>query len=324
MRVNIWDADRGSVPANLALTNNFAATSAPTTAADTTLGYTVGSVWFDTVAKVSYSCVDATAGAAVWNLDGAPNLDPTEMGYLNGASPGAVVNSKSAIYSAAGLVARSSAAPAAAGTNQSTATAMTAELNAVTGADGAKGVALPVPVADIAIVVVNTDAAAALFVYPPTGAQINALGANAAMTIPGGQSRTFVGRSATLYYAAAVGPAQTAPTAKTVTAAITAAELLGGLITTTGVTAPSVHQLPTGTDIDAARPGLAVNSSFDFTLINTGTGASDDATITVNTGVTIVGNPTVGALTDATIISGSGTFRARKTATATYVVYRLS
>jgi len=118
--------------------------------------------------------------------------------------------------------------------------------------------------------------------------------------------------------------AQAAPAAKTVTAAITAAELAGQLITTTGATAPSIHQLPTGTLLAAQFPNIAVGDSFDFTVINTGTGASDDATITVNTGVTIVGNPTVGALTDATIISGSGTFRARYSAANTFVVYRIA
>lgn len=117
---------------------------------------------------------------------------------------------------------------------------------------------------------------------------------------------------------------QGTPTAKTVTAAISAAELLTKIITTTGVTAPSVHQLPTGALLAAAIPGIAVGDAFDFIVINTGTGASDDATITVNTGVTIVGNPTVGSLTDGTIISGSGTFRARYTAADTFVVYRLA
>lgn len=117
---------------------------------------------------------------------------------------------------------------------------------------------------------------------------------------------------------------QAAPAAKTVTAGITAAELVAGLITTTGATGPSVHQLPTGTEIDAELPSAEVDDSFDFCLLNTGTGASNDATITVNTDVTIVGNPTVGALTDATIISGSGLFRARKTADHVWVVYRLA
>lgn len=75
--------------------------------------------------------------------------------------------------------------------------------------------------------------------------------------------------------------------------------------------------------LEAALPAqFAVGDAFEWTLINTGTGASDDATITVNTDVTIVGNPTVGALTDATIIPGSGTFIVKKTAANTFVVYR--
>ncbi len=117
---------------------------------------------------------------------------------------------------------------------------------------------------------------------------------------------------------------QGAPVALTVTAGITAAALVGGLITTTGASAPSIHQLPTGTEIDTALPGIATGQSVDFSLINTGTGASDDATITVNTDVTIIGSPTVGALTDATIVSGSGRFRARRTGTHVYVVYRIA
>jgi len=117
---------------------------------------------------------------------------------------------------------------------------------------------------------------------------------------------------------------QGAPTAKTTTSAITAAELVTGIITTTGATAPSVHQLPTGTLLLAELPNFAAGDSFDFSIINTGTGASDDATITVNTDVTIVGSPTVGSLTDATIIAGSGRFRARYTGGVTWIVYRLS
>ncbi len=62
---------------------------------------------------------------------------------------------------------------------------------------------------------------------------------------------------------------QGAPTAKTVTSAITAAELLTGIITTTGATGPSIHQLPTGTLLAAEFPGIAVGDSFDWSLINT-------------------------------------------------------
>ncbi len=135
---------------------------------------------------------------------------------------------------------------------------------------------------------------------------------------------TFAGRAFFRATTPALTQTQGAPTAKTVTSAITAAELLTGIITTTGATAPSIHQLPTGTLLAAAITGVAAGDSFDFSVINTGTGASDDATITVNTDVTIVGSPTVGALTDATIISGSGRFRARYTGTNVWVVYRIA
>jgi hypothetical protein len=100
--------------------------------------------------------------------------------------------------------------------------------------------------------------------------------------------------------------------------------LLTGIITTTGATGPSVHQLPTGTALLAEVPYFTAGDSFDFFIINTGTGASDDATITVNTDVTIVGNPTTGALVDATQDVGSSHWRARYTTGVTWIVYRLA
>ncbi len=157
-----------------------------------------------------------------------------------------------------------------------------------------------------------------------TGGAASSTNGNGGDVVLTGGALAGTGKNGAVYHRGKLIRTQTVPAAKTVTAAITAAELVAGLITTTGVTAPSVHQLPTGALIDAELPGMAVDDAFDFHVINTGTGASDDATVTVNTGVTIVGSPTVGAITDATIISGSGNFRARKTATATYVIYRLA
>ena len=119
--------------------------------------------------------------------------------------------------------------------------------------------------------------------------------------------------------------AQGAPAAKTVTAAITAAEWAGQLITTTGATAPSIHQLPTGTLLAAQFPNIAAGHSFDFSLVNTGTAGPDDATITVNTGITIVGNPTVSSVSGGGGGRvGSGHFRARYSAANTFVVYRMA
>jgi hypothetical protein len=130
-------------------------------------------------------------------------LDTGELGVLNGAAAGVATASKAAIYDAAGKLYRSSASPAAAGTLISDATALTAELNAVTGANGTAGVKLPVAAADEVVTVINTNASNNLLVYPVSGSQINALGASNAFTLTPGQTATFVGRSATLWYTAA-------------------------------------------------------------------------------------------------------------------------
>jgi len=80
---------------------------------------------------------------------------------------------------------------AAAGTVQGDATALTGHKNFVTAADDVTGVILPVGEIDMAVAVVNTVAASDLKVYPASGEQINALGANAAFTHPAGSDVTY-------------------------------------------------------------------------------------------------------------------------------------
>jgi hypothetical protein len=106
---------------------------------------------------------------------------------------------------------------------------------------------------------------------------------------------------------------QSAPVAKTALATLTPAELANGIITYTG--AAVALTVPLGTDIDAAFPSMKVNSSFDFYIINTG--ATNAATVTANTGCTLVGTAAVAAAT-------SCNWRVRKTADATYVFYRIA
>jgi len=130
-------------------------------------------------------------------------LQAAETEFLNGALAGTVVASKAAVYDAAGKTYHSSASPAAAGNSVANATAMTAQYNTVTGADGTKGVLLPIAAADEIVTVVNTDATNALKVYAITGSQINALGSTVAYSVTPGQTATFVGRSSTLWYTAA-------------------------------------------------------------------------------------------------------------------------
>jgi hypothetical protein len=106
---------------------------------------------------------------------------------------------------------------------------------------------------------------------------------------------------------------QVAPTAKTAAATLTPAELATEIITYTGAAVNLT--LPLGTDIDNAFSSMKVNSSFDFTIINIG--GTNAATVTANTGCTIVGVAAVSANTSAT-------WRVRKTADNTFVFYRVA
>lgn len=104
-----------------------------------------------------------------------------------------------------GNLSRSTAvvAAAGAGADATDATAMTADYNAVTGADGTKGVALPAAADDLVIEVVNTSATATLKVWPVSAGNdgINSLGANAAFILAPASSAKFIASSATQWYA---------------------------------------------------------------------------------------------------------------------------
>jgi hypothetical protein len=106
---------------------------------------------------------------------------------------------------------------------------------------------------------------------------------------------------------------QVAPTAKAAAATLTAAELATGIITFNGTA--GALTVPLGTSLDAAFPSMKVDSCFDFSIINTD--ASDAATVTANTGCTLVGVAAVSAVS-------SCTWRVRKTGEATYVFYRVA
>lgn len=54
---------------------NLAAVVAPIGTDDNTAGYSVGSNWVDTITKLSYDCVDATTGNAIWNVKNSGSMD---------------------------------------------------------------------------------------------------------------------------------------------------------------------------------------------------------------------------------------------------------
>lgn len=117
---------------------------------------------------------------------------------------------------------------------------------------------------------------------------------------------------------------QGAAASKTTSTTLTPAEITGGIIIVNqGGGAASHLQLPLATDLDALLTTFAANDSFDFSLINTSTVAAEDADLTTNTGWTLIGNMDVASNAAATDKS-AGRFRARKTGTGAWSLYRLS
>jgi len=117
---------------------------------------------------------------------------------------------------------------------------------------------------------------------------------------------------------------QRTPTAKTTSATLTVAEVIQGLITVNqGGGASSALQLPLAASFDTEFANWSADNFFDFSLINISTVGAEDASITTNTGWTLVGNMDVASNAAATDKS-AGRFRARKTAAGAWTLYRLS
>lgn len=104
---------------------------------------------------------------------------------------------------------------------------------------------------------------------------------------------------------------QAVPVALDATGDVTAAAMIGGIVTSAAATVAGT--IPTGTVMDAASE-FAIGDSFDWAVIKVG---ANDFTVTADTGHTIVG---VAVVTTAT----SALFRTVKTAANTFVTYRLA
>lgn len=111
------------------------------------------------------------------------------------------------------------------------------------------------------------------------------------------------------YYSAHL---QSVPVALDATGAVTAAAMLGGIVTSTTAAAVA-GTVPTGTVMDAAAQ-FAIGDSFDWSVITTGANAF---TVTAAATHTLVGNMVVAA-------GKAGQFRTKKTAANTFVTYSLS
>ena len=106
---------------------------------------------------------------------------------------------------------------------------------------------------------------------------------------------------------------QPAPGALNATGTLTAALILGGIVTSTTAAAVTAT-LDTGAVMDVAID-MDVDDVFYWSAINTG--GANAFTVTASTGHTIVGAGAVAA-------SSSGRFATRKSAADTYITYRLA
>jgi hypothetical protein len=238
----------------------------------------------------------------------------------------------SAVMPSGGMFALSRASIAAAGTNQATAAALTAQVNAITASDGTKGVALPAAATTTGpIFVVNTvnTTAALLKIYPVNSGDdnINGLAANLAFFALPGQTLMFIPVSATQWYVedlsalpAAPLKSQGAANALNSSGTLTAAMMVGGIVTSTTGAAVTAT-LDTGTLLETALvalyPALKVDHMVEFSVINTG-GAN---AITL---ATAAGWTDGGGLFTAVAASTSARFGARRTAANTYTGFKLS
>jgi hypothetical protein len=110
------------------------------------------------------------------------------------------------------------------------------------------------------------------------------------------------------------------PATATATATLTAAQVLNGILLGSPGASAASYTLPTVADLENALPNSdKPGVSFDFSVINVDGNTSGVITLVTNTGWTLVGL--------MTIVATAGTaqaFRARKSATGAWTLYRVA
>ena len=110
-----------------------------------------------------------------------------------------------------------------------------------------------------------------------------------------------------------------APATATVTATLTAAQVLSGILLGSPGTSAAAYTLPTVATLEATLTSAKVGSTFDLSVCNVDGSSSGVITMTAGTGWTIVGLATVAATAGT-----SQLFRARKTGSGTWTLYRIA
>ena len=127
-----------------------------------------------------------------------------------------------------------------------------------------------------------------------------------------------------LNVATSIYHAQGAPAAETTDNTLTVTDIAAGIITVNnGAAGTTTLTLPLATSMDSNLPKIAAGFSIDFSVINISTNAAEDCTIATNTGWTLVGSVVIESY-DNDRARSTGRFRARKTGTGAWTLYRIA
>jgi len=109
-----------------------------------------------------------------------------------------------------------------------------------------------------------------------------------------------------------------APATATSTATLTAAQVLSGILLGSPGSSAASYTLPTVADLEASLSSAKVGNTIDLSVVNVDGSSSGVITLVAGTGWTIVGLATVAATAGT-----AQAFRARKTGSGTWTLYRV-
>lgn len=252
-------------------------------------------------------------------VDGVETYGGVVAGTGSASNPLVLDASGNVAMPVAGIFGLGRAALAAAGADAAAAAVVASQVTVVTGADNAKGVALPAAATTTGPFLLINDAAARLLVYPVSGGNdnINGLAEDAAFTMAGGTAALFIPTSATQWYVetfAAMGR-PTPMTRSTVTnaATVSAAQLRGRVLYQDASGGNVTMTTRTGTEIAGDMPEMRVGDAITIHMASNH--GSNTSTIAGGTDVTLVGS--------GAVINTGGTFVLIKTAATTFDLVRV-
>lgn len=198
---------------------------------------------------------------------------------------------------AGGLINLDRATLAATGSAQSDAAAVAKQITVVSGADGAKGVALPAAGAAVGPYVIYSSAAAMLFIYPVNGGDdtINNMAANVPLHLAAGEMAIFTPTSATAWFASTFvaqnKPRQRDRATVADTGTVTVANMRTGILYQSASGGNVTMTTPAATDIVAAFPHMRNGDSIE--ILHASNHAANTSTLAAGSGVTLVGSGAV-------------------------------